>query len=136
MMAWYEDIKALTESSGPLREAFIQRTHARSFNSGTYLNRSISDASALGEDDADRTPYATNKKEPDTTQMMPKTRPSEGGRFRTQMSLQPDSHVPAPPSSSETSADRNTIQMKAPIEMPSGSRDPEQPQILVTAPNG
>jgi hypothetical protein len=57
MLAWFNDIKALTESSGEERTTFI-RQHARSV-SGTDRPRSIS-SDGLEEDEADAIPYSAD----------------------------------------------------------------------------
>ncbi|OCL05158.1 PH domain protein [Glonium stellatum] len=58
MLAWYEDIKNLTEKSGEERNAFVRR-HARSISQGSH--RSMSSDGGLDEDEADEVPYSANQ---------------------------------------------------------------------------
>ena len=57
MMAWFEDIKSLTEKTGAERKAFI-RQHARSVSAGSQKAGSISSEGAMEEDEADEVPYS------------------------------------------------------------------------------
>ncbi len=61
MMAWYADIKELTEKSGKERDAFVRRSHARSLSGGSSKAHSIGDSSDGGmeEDEADAQPYSS-----------------------------------------------------------------------------
>lgn len=60
MLAWFEDIKVLTESSGAERSAFV-RKHARSVSGNSERPRSVSsDGEAMEEDEADQVPYAAS----------------------------------------------------------------------------
>ena len=62
MMAWYADIKELTEKSGKERDAFVRRTHARSLSGGSMKAHSIGSAdSGLEEDEADAQPYSSEQ---------------------------------------------------------------------------
>ena len=109
MMAWFSDIKNLTEKTGIERDAFIRRTHARSVSGGSHRAGSISDGSALDEDEADQVPYsATASQAEPSTEKMPQ-RPHPGGRFPSLLSIR-DSQVPnAPSSPSENSGDRDVV---------------------------
>ncbi|KAG8529226.1 uncharacterized protein KY384_005861 [Bacidia gigantensis] len=105
MMAWFSDIKNLTEKTGIERDAFIRRTHARSISAG-----SVSEGSALDEDEADQVPYsaAASQAEP-STEKLPQ-RPNPGGRFPSNLNIHRDSQVPLAPSSpSDNSGDRDVI---------------------------
>ena len=104
MMAWYSDIRNLTEKTGIERDAFIRRTHARSVSGG-----SISEGSALDEDEADQVPYsATASQAEPSTERLPQ-RPNPGGRFPSLLSIR-DSQAPVAPSSpSENSGDRDVV---------------------------
>ena len=109
MMAWFSDIKNLTEKTGIERDAFIRRTHARSVSGGSHKAGSISDGSALDEDEADQVPYsaAASQAEP-STEKVPQ-RPHPGGRFPSLLSIR-DSQAPnAPSSPSENSGDRDIV---------------------------
>lgn len=57
MMAWFEDIRNLTESTGEQRNAYV-RKHARSF-SGTS-DRQTTSSDGLDEDEADAVPYSAD----------------------------------------------------------------------------
>lgn len=57
MLAWYEDMRVLTESSGEQRNAYV-RKHARSF-SGTSDRGTVS-SDGMEEDEADRVPYSAD----------------------------------------------------------------------------
>ena len=111
MMAWYSDIRNLTEKTGIERDAFIRRTHARSHSSGSNHKRgSISEGSAMEEDEADQVPYsaAASQAEPSTEQLP--QRPKPGGRFPSHLNVNRNSQVPLVPSSpSENSGDREIV---------------------------
>ena len=55
-MAWYDDIKSLTEKSGEEKRAFVRR-HARSHSTGSQMAPSFS-SDGLDEDEADKVPYS------------------------------------------------------------------------------
>ena len=63
MMAWYADIKELTEKRGKERDAFVRRSHARSLSGGSMKAHSIGDSSdgGLEEDEADAQPYSSEQ---------------------------------------------------------------------------
>ena len=110
MMAWFEDIKNLTEKTGAERKAFI-RQHARSVSAGSQKAGSISSEGALEEDEADQVPYsgAASQVEPASLQQEKRTeRPNPGGRFPSALNINRDSQVPVSPSSPSTS-DRDFI---------------------------
>nr|OQO15409.1 hypothetical protein B0A51_17136 [Rachicladosporium sp. CCFEE 5018] len=58
MVAWYNDIKTLTESTGEERTAFV-RQHARSVSGNSERPRSIS-SDGLEEDEADAVPFTAD----------------------------------------------------------------------------
>ena len=58
MLAWFDDVKVLTETRGPEREAFV-RKHARSVSGNSERPRSIS-SDGLEEDEADAVPYSAD----------------------------------------------------------------------------
>ena len=110
MMAWFEDIKNLTEKTGAERKAFI-RQHARSVSAGSQKAGSISSEGALEEDEADQVPYsaAASQVEPASLQQEKRMeRPNPGGRFPSALNINRDSQVPVSPSSPSTS-DRDFI---------------------------
>ncbi len=86
MMAWYEDIKNLTEKTGKEREAFV-RQHARSISGTSQAGDSDT---AMDEDEADQVPYSgapssaaiATQPEP-----VPAQRPQPGGRFPSDLQL-------------------------------------------------
>ena len=109
-MAWFEDIKNLTEKTGAERKAFI-RQHARSVSAGSQKAGSISSEGALEEDEADQVPYsaAASQVEPASLQQEKRMeRPNPGGRFPSALNINRDSQVPVSPSSPSTS-DRDFI---------------------------
>lgn len=57
MMAWFEDMRILTEKSGEERNAFV-RKHARSV-SGTSDSKTVS-SDGMEEDEADEVPYSAD----------------------------------------------------------------------------
>lgn len=101
MMAWYEDIKTLTEKTGEERNAFVRR-HARSVSQGSH--RSVSSDGGMDEDEADAVPYSANQSIlSEAVREAPPQRPSPGGRFPSD--LQVDRHLQAPLSPSSGSSD-------------------------------
>lgn len=100
MMAWYEDIKSLTEKRGEDRNNFVRR-HTRSVSASSA--RSVSD-SGLDEDEADEVPYSANNSITSQTEKEPpQQRPSPGGRFPSD--IQVERHLQAPLSPSSGSSD-------------------------------
>lgn len=101
MMAWYEDIKALTEKTPQERSEFV-RGHSRSF-SRTSSRRSVSSDGMVDEDDEE--PYAAHNSaaalgQPGTTnpgyqQDVPR-RPSPGGRFPSDIEVNAQRGLQAP----------------------------------------
>lgn len=59
MMAWFNDIKELTEKRGEARNDFVRRTHARSLSGNSLRAASIvSSEGGLEEDEADRVAFS------------------------------------------------------------------------------
>lgn len=111
MMAWYEDIKNLTEKTGEERNAFVRR-HARSVSGGSHKPGSISSDGALEEDEADDVPYSANASQFDQTLPQEKKlleRPQPGGRFPSDINIRRNLQVPLPPSSDTSSDDRDVV---------------------------
>lgn len=111
MMAWFEDIRNLTEKTGAERKAFI-RQHARSVSAGSQKASSISSEGAMEEDEADQVPYSAtaSQVEPASLQQEKRVeRPNPGGRFPSALNINRDSQVPVSPSSPSTS-DRDFIE--------------------------
>ncbi len=109
MLAWYEDIKNLTEKTGEERTAFI-RQHARSVSAGSNKAASVSDDGALDEDEADQVPYSATASQIDEPYEEEKRveRPVPGGRFPSALTIDRNSQVPPSPSAS-SSGDRDTV---------------------------
>lgn len=97
MMAWYEDIKALTEKTPQERNEFV-RGHSRSF-SRTSSRRSISSDGMVDEDDDE--PYAAHTSPAALSigqgpqQDVPR-RPSPGGRFPSDIEVHAQRGLQAP----------------------------------------
>ncbi|MCJ1402042.1 hypothetical protein MMC11_005261 [Xylographa trunciseda] len=111
MLAWYEDIKNLTEKTGEERNAFV-RKHARSFSAGSHKAGSISSEGALDEDEADHVPYSatTSQFEQDSPQDPTLLkRPQPGGRFPSDINVNRDLRVPLSPSSGASSDDHEGL---------------------------
>jgi len=109
MMAWYEDIKNLTEKTGEERNAFVRR-HARSISGGSYKPGSVSSDGVMDEDEADEVPYSANTSQ---VQQMPKpdtpARPQPGGRFPSDLQVNRFLQVPLSPSSATSSGDHDPL---------------------------
>lgn len=59
MLAWFNDVKELTEKRGEERNEFVRRSHARSLSGNSMKPASIiSSDGALEEDEADRIAFA------------------------------------------------------------------------------
>ncbi|KAJ9615365.1 phosphatidylinositol 4,5-bisphosphate-binding protein [Cladophialophora chaetospira] len=59
MLAWFNDIKELTEKRGEERNEFVRRTHARSLSGNSLRPASIvSSEGDLEDDEADRAPFS------------------------------------------------------------------------------
>lgn len=58
MMAWFEDMRVLTEKTGEERNAFV-RKHARSFSGKDSDRKSVS-SDGMDEDEADAMPYSAD----------------------------------------------------------------------------
>ncbi|KAF3490499.1 PH domain-containing protein [Arthroderma uncinatum] len=113
MLAWYHDIKALTEKTGEARDAFVRR-HARSYSGASYRTASISSDGVMEEDEADKTPYSAdhimqNQASPihDNTATQWRRQKSVG-RFPSDVQINQHLNAPLSPSSSE-SRDVNTV---------------------------
>jgi hypothetical protein len=104
MMAWYEDIKALTEKSPAERSEYV-RGHARSFSRSSQ--RSYSSDGVVDEDDDEPFAASTSLSQQTTRQEneLPR-RPEPGGRFPSdlQINAQRGLQVPVSPSSVSTAS--------------------------------
>jgi hypothetical protein len=100
MLAWYDDIKSLTEKTGEERNAFVRR-HASVRSASAGSTRSSSDF-GLEEDEADAVPYSANQSivnQAVTVRETP-TRPSPGGRFPSDLNVKRDLRPLSPSSGS------------------------------------
>ena len=117
MLAWYEDIKNLTEKTGEERNAFV-RKHARSFSAGSHKAGSISSEGALDEDEADHVPYSATtsqfEQEPPEEPTLLK-RPQPGGRFPSDINVNRDLRIPLSPSSRASSDDHEALAANGPL---------------------
>jgi len=100
MLAWYEDVKVLTEKSGEERNAFVRR-HVRSTSQGSA--RSVSSDGGLEEDEADQVPYSANQSivNESVRNEIPQ-RPSPGGRFPSDVQIDRNLQAPLSPSSNSS----------------------------------
>ncbi|KAI3396035.1 hypothetical protein diail_531 [Diaporthe ilicicola] len=106
MLAWYEDIKALTEKTPQERSEFV-RGHSRSF-SRSSSRRSVSSDGVVDEDDEE--PYSAHNSaaalgQPGSgyQQDVPR-RPSPGGRFPSDIQVNAQRGLQAPLSPSSSSS--------------------------------
>ncbi|MCJ1392385.1 hypothetical protein MMC18_005252 [Xylographa bjoerkii] len=121
MLAWYEDIKNLTEKTGEERNAFV-RKHARSFSAGSHKAGSMSSEGALDEDEADHVPYSATTSQFEQESPQEPTllkRPQPGGRFPSDINVNRDLRVPLSPSSGASSDDHEAIAADGPSFRPS-----------------
>lgn len=104
MMAWYEDIKALTEKSPEERTEYV-RGHSRSFSRSSQ--RSVSSDGVVDEDDDEpfAAPASVSQQTTRQESEMPR-RPEPGGRFPSdlQVNAQRGLQVPVSPSSVSTAS--------------------------------
>lgn len=138
MLAWYNDIKELTEKRGEERNEFVRRTHARTFSSGSMKAPSINSAgSGMEDDEADRAPFSGEQSvrgmsinegaatggmigpARDTAMMDDNRsepgwrpqRPTPGGRFPSEINVERGLQAPLSPSSGDSfdETDRDAI---------------------------
>ncbi|KAG8409633.1 hypothetical protein J3458_018724 [Metarhizium acridum] len=101
MMAWYEDIKALTEKTPEERSQFV-RTHSRSLSRSSH--RSVSSDGIVDEDDEE--PFSANQMDvnPEPREDMVSRRPQPGGRFPSDLQINAQRGLQAPQSPSSVSS--------------------------------
>ncbi|KAM3451264.1 hypothetical protein MY3296_005408 [Beauveria thailandica] len=127
MLAWYEDIKALTEKSPEERHQFV-RTHSRSLSRSS--RRSARSASSDGLDDEDEEPFTGGQVDtnPAARADAAPRRPEPGGRFPSdlQVMTQRGLHAPQSPSSLSSGAkdDPSDIHVIAAVGALPGSHQP------------
>ncbi|KAI9797981.1 MAG: hypothetical protein M1833_005037 [Piccolia ochrophora] len=127
MLAWYEDIRNLTEKSGEERNTYVRR-HARSMSAGSHKAGSISSEGALEEDEADEVPYSATASvvnQPIPQQDQAK-RPQPGGRFPSD--FQVDRGLQGPRSSSSASSYRDRDVIAAANALPGAAGAPYEEQ--------
>lgn len=104
MMAWYEDIKSLTEAAPQERNAFV-RSHARSFSGQSQRAASISSDGVMDEEDEE--PFSTSASAvmQNPGKQESARRPEPGGRFPSDIQVDPSRglRVPLSPSSASSS---------------------------------
>lgn len=103
MLAWFEDIKALTEKSGEERSQFV-RTHSRSLSRSS--RRSARSASSDGLDDEDEEPFSGGEVDTNPAarpDAVPR-RPEPGGRFPSDLQINAQRGLQAPQSPSSLSS--------------------------------
>lgn len=133
MLAWFNDVKELTEKRGEERNEFVRRQHARSLSGNSLKPASIiSSDGALEEDEADRIAFAGEQSvrgnsvsegaviggidglgaapghdlddnRSDAGWRPPQQRPAPGGRFPSDVNVQRGLQAPLSPSSGESS---------------------------------
>ena len=112
MLAWFSDIKNLTEKTGAERKEFIRQSHARSVSAGSHKAGSISSDGGMDEDEADEVPYSATASQGEIPIQAEKLqqRPDPGGRFPSALKIDRDSQVPISTSSlSSSTSDREVI---------------------------
>jgi hypothetical protein len=110
MMAWFEDIKSLTEKSPQERNAFV-RQHARSFSGSSHRASSVSSDGAMDEEDEEPFSAASSAVvAPAPKQDVLTKRPQPGGRFPSdiQVNAQRGLQAPLSPSSGSSFGDDDT----------------------------
>jgi hypothetical protein len=114
MVAWFEDIKALTEKSGEERNAFVRR-HASVRSASAGSARSASSDGGLEEDEADAVPFSANQSMTDQAirdrSPYQPSRPSPGGRFPSDLMVNRNLQAPLSPSSGSSEVDNDLTTM-------------------------
>lgn len=111
MSAWYDDIKALTETSGEERNAFVRR-HASVRSTSVGSAHSASSDGGLEEDEADAVPYSANPSMvSQAVREESAQRPNPGGRFPSDLNVNRNLQRLRSPSSgsSEVGHDLTTV---------------------------
>jgi hypothetical protein len=114
MLAWYDDIRALTEKTGEERNAFV-RKHARTLSASSHHKASsISGDSALDEDEADEVPFSASElvtNQEGSIEKPKPTRPEPGGRFPSDLNINRHLQAPLSPSSGSSVAEQDITTM-------------------------
>lgn len=108
MMAWYEDIRNLTEKSGPEKNEYVRR-HARSISAGSQSAPSIS-SDGVDDDEADEVPFSAKQPAKEVIES-PVKRPSPGGRFPSDIDINRVRDLPNAPSQSSGSSYQENVTM-------------------------
>lgn len=109
MMAWYDDIKSLTESAPQERNAFV-RSHARSFSAASQRAASVSSDGVMDEEDEEPFSMVSNSAVVQVANKQENAkRPEPGGRFPSDIQVDPSRglQVPLSPSSANSSLGNN-----------------------------
>ncbi|KAH8891670.1 hypothetical protein GQ53DRAFT_746670 [Thozetella sp. PMI_491] len=119
MMAWYEDIKALTERTPEERSNFV-RDHSRSYSRSSQ--RSFSSDGVVDDDDEEPFTAAASVSQQPKQEALPR-RPSPGGRFPSdlQVNAQRGLQVPLSPASVSSGYDTHDRDILATAETLPGS---------------
>ena len=140
MLAWYEDIKNLTEKTGEARNAFV-KTHVRSVSGASY-RASIDSERALQEDEADETPYmadpqilAVNTQHNTNPGDSHWQRPQPGGSFPSEVHLERGMQMSTSPSSSRSPEDQ-TLQSRVSTLALGPPYEDNRPVQVSTGPDG
>ncbi|KAI9697848.1 MAG: hypothetical protein M1820_007635 [Bogoriella megaspora] len=115
MLAWFDDIKNLTEKTGEERNAFVRR-HTRSISANSQKAVSVSSDGFDEDDEADAVPYSANASSINQqTPIVAPTpqRPQPGGRFPSD--FQVDHRLQPPASVSSVSSDNENDLINAAI---------------------
>lgn len=124
MLAWFGDIKELTEKRGEARNEFVRRTHARTLSSSSQKAPSIHSAgSGMEDDEADQVAFSGEQSirglstsgdatgyrddgyavEDDRSEPVRRPqRPTPGGRFPSDINVQRGLQAPLSPSSGDS----------------------------------
>ncbi|KAG5948743.1 hypothetical protein E4U53_006160 [Claviceps sorghi] len=118
MMAWYDDIKALTEKSPEERFQFV-RTHSRSLSRSS--RRSVSSDGIVDEDDEE--PFAANQMHmnPEPREDTVFRRPQPGGRFPSDIQINAQRGLQAPHSPSSVSSGQQDYHPDAQVSTAGGA---------------
>ncbi|KAM4057965.1 phosphatidylinositol 4,5-bisphosphate-binding protein SLM1 [Hirsutella rhossiliensis] len=110
MMAWYEDIKALTEKTPEERSQFV-RTHSRSMSQSS--RRSASSDGMVDEDDEE--PFSASQMDvaPEPRPEPASRRPEPGGRFPSDIQVNAQRGLQAAQSPSSVSSGRQEYPLDA-----------------------
>ncbi len=124
MVAWYDDIKTLTETTGEEKAMFVRR-HARSVSRRNHKAMSMS-SEGLDEDEADAVPFSAKASSKEAVLEVPPSRPEPGGRFPSDLNVNSRLQAPLSLSSGSSANDRDSIIAAA--ALPTSKHASEVPQ--------